>query len=106
MPAINVHYSTCMFSFELACIFISSNHQNEGVFAYISIKDSHANIFEHVEGSIISFPSTGMVEYGFSAVVDVFSRKRNKLDPNSRGTARLRLNNFIKIDCDILCQRH
>ena len=48
----------------------------EGVFADISIKDSHPNIFRHGEGSIISFPTTWMVESGFSAVVDVFSRKK------------------------------
>ena len=74
---------------------------NEDVFAYVSIKDSHPNIFKHVETSIVSCH----VESGFSAVVDVFCRKRNKLDPNGRGTIRLRLNNFIKIDY-ILCQGH
>ena len=44
------------------------------------------------------------VESGFSVVVDVFSRKINNLDHNSRGTIILiKLNNFIKIDYDILC---
>ena len=78
----------------------------EGDFAYMTTKVSHPHILKHVEASIISMPTTWMVESGFSAVVDVFSRKRNKLDPNSRGTIRLRLNNFIKIDYDILCQKH
>ena len=78
----------------------------EDVFAYISIKDSHPYIFKHVEASIIYFTTTWIVESGFSAVVDVFSRKRNQVDPISRGTIRLRLNNFIKIDYDILCQKH
>ena len=77
----------------------------EGVLAYISIKDSHPNISKHVEAGIISFPTIWMVESGISAVVNVFSGKRNKLNPNDRGTVRLRLNNFIKIDCDILFQK-
>ena len=48
-----------------------------------------------------------MVEFfGFSVVVDVFSRKRNELDPNSKAAIRLRLDNFIKIDYDILCRKH
>ena len=47
-----------------------------------------------------------MVESGFSAIVDVFCRKRNKLDLNGRGTIRLRLNDFIKIDYDILNEKH
>ena len=68
----------------------------EGVFADISIKDSHQGISKHVEASIISFPTTWMVKSGFSADVDVFRRKRNKLDPNSRRTITLRLNNFTK----------
>ena len=80
--------------------------EKEGVFAYISIKDSHPSVFQHVEASIISFPTTWMVESGFSAVVVVFSRKRNKLHPDSRATIGLRLNNFINIDHNILCQKH
>ena len=76
----------------------------EGDFAHILMKDSHPNILKHVEASIVSYPTTWMVESLSSAVVDVFSRK--KKDPNSRGTIRLRLNNFIKIDYDISCQNH
>ena len=78
----------------------------EGVFALMSIKDSRPNNIKHVEASIIFFHDTWMVESGFSAAVDVLSRKRNKLDLNSRGSIRLRLNSFIKIDYDILCQKH
>ena len=78
----------------------------EGVFAYILIKDLHSNVFRQVEASIIALPTTWMVESAFSAVVDIFSEKRNKLDINSRGTIRLRLNNFVKIDFDFLCQKH
>ncbi|XP_052824628.1 uncharacterized protein LOC128248113 [Octopus bimaculoides] len=80
--------------------------EKEGVFAYILIKESHPNIFRHVEASIISFPTIWMVESAFSAVVDILSRKGNKLDVNSRVTIRLRLNEFIKIDYDIFCQKH
>ena len=78
----------------------------EGVIAYILIKNLHPNVFQQVEASIIAFPTTWMVESAFSAVLDVFSKKRNKLDINRRGTVRLRLNGFIKIDFDSLCQKH
>ena len=76
----------------------------EDILAYISIKDS--NISKHVGANIISFPTTWMVESGFSAVVDVLSRKINKKDPDGGGNIRLRLNNVIKIDYDMLCQKH
>ena len=78
----------------------------EGVFAYILIKNLHPNVFQQVAASIIAFPTTWMVESVFSAILDVFSKKRNKLDINSRGTIRLRLNGFVKIDFDSLCQKH
>ena len=39
----------------------------EGVFAHVSRKDSHANILQHVEASIISFPTTWMMESGLPA---------------------------------------
>ena len=77
----------------------------ERVFAYILIKDLHPNVFQQ-EASIIAFPTTWMVKSAFSTVLDVFSKKRNRLDINSRGTIRLRLNNFVKIDFDSLCQKH
>ena len=64
----------------------------EWVFAYISMKDLHPNVFQQVEASIPyymdAFPITWMVESAFSAVLDVFSKKRNKLDINSRGTIK------------------
>ena len=50
--------------------------------------------------------TTWMVESAFSAVLDVSSKKRNKLDINSRGTIKLRLNDFVNIDFDSLCQKH
>ena len=48
----------------------------EGVFAYISIKGLHPNVFQQVEASIIAFPTNWMVESAFSAVLDVFSKKK------------------------------
>ena len=55
----------------------------EGVLACILIKNSHPDVFLHVEASIISLPTTWMVESGFSAIVDVFSREINKLHSNT-----------------------
>ena len=78
----------------------------EDVCAYTLIKDLHPNVFPLVEASIIAFPTTEIVESAFSAVVDVFGKKRIKLDINSRGIIRLRLNNFVKIDFDSLRQKH
>ena len=72
---------------------------DKGDFAYISIKNSHPNVFHHVEANIISFPTTLTVEPGSSAVEDVRSKKKNL---NRREAIRLRPNDS-KIDFDILC---
>ena len=45
------------------------------------------------------FPYQMVGGSGFLAVVDVFSRKRNKLDLSSRGSIRLRVNDFKKLLC-------
>ena len=85
---------------------LSGRVNKEVVFAYILIKDLQPNVFQQVEASIIVFPSTWVVESAFSTVLGNFSKKRNKLDINSRGTIRLKLNYFVKIDFDSLCQKH
>ena len=45
---------------------------------YILIRDFHPNVFQQVEASVITFPSTWMVESAFSAVLDVFSKKKKQ----------------------------
>ena len=51
----------------------------EGVFAYILIKNLHPNVFQQVAASIIAFPTTWMVESVFSAILDVFSKKKKQI---------------------------
>ncbi|OAF64889.1 hypothetical protein A3Q56_07400 [Intoshia linei] len=55
---------------------------------------------------IIAFSTTWLVEAGFSAVVDIFSKNRSKLDVNNRGIMQLRLYKLIEIDYDSLCNKH
>ncbi|OAF64879.1 hypothetical protein A3Q56_07412, partial [Intoshia linei] len=65
--------------------------EKKGVFGYMGIQESNPIVFDNVQPSVIDFPTTWLVEVGFSAVVDIFS-KRLKLDVNNRGIMRLRLN--------------
>ncbi|OAF68112.1 hypothetical protein A3Q56_04160 [Intoshia linei] len=80
--------------------------EKEGVFGFMGIQESNLIVFDNVQSSIIAFPTTWLVETGFSAVVDIFSKKRSKLDVNNRGIMRLRLNKLIEIDYDSLCNIH
>ena len=43
------------------------------VFAHILLKNSHPNLFQQLEASIIVFLTRWIVESSFSAVLDVFS---------------------------------
>ncbi|OAF69434.1 hypothetical protein A3Q56_02818 [Intoshia linei] len=72
----------------------------------MGIQELNPIVFDNVQPSIIAFPTTWLVEAGFSAVVDIFSKKRSKLDLNKRGIMRLRLNKIIEIDYDSLCNKH
>ena len=55
--------------------------EKEGVFGYIEVMESNPIVFKSVESSIIALPTTWLVEAGFSAVLDVFSKKRSKNSP-------------------------
>ena len=66
----------------------------EGVFAYILIKDLHRNVFRHVEASIIAFPTTWMVESAFSAVVDVFSKKKKQIGYKQQRNYQIKTEQF------------
>ena len=85
---------------------LSRRVQDEGVFGYIEIKSTNPQIYDLVEPSILSFPTTWLVEAGFSAVADIFTKKRNKLDVNERGTLRLKLNKTFVIDYQELTKKH
>ncbi|OAF69932.1 hypothetical protein A3Q56_02291 [Intoshia linei] len=71
----------------------------------MGIQELNPIVFDNVQPSIIAFPTTWLVNAGFSAVVDIFS-KRSKLDVKNRGIMRLRLNKLIEIDYNSLCNKH
>ena len=75
----------------------------EGIYAYILIKNSHPNVFQELETSIIVFPTRGICAFSCTGCIQL---KISKLDINSRGTIRLRFNDFVKTHFDFLCQKH
>ncbi|OAF67855.1 hypothetical protein A3Q56_04404 [Intoshia linei] len=54
----------------------------------MGIQESNPIVFDYVQPSIIAFPTTWLVQAGFSALVDIFSKKRSELDVNNRGIMR------------------
>ena len=78
----------------------------EGVFAYILIKDLHPNVFRQVEASIIAFPTPWMVESAFSAVVDVFSKKKKQIGYKQQRNYQIKTEQICRNNFDFLCQKH
>jgi hypothetical protein len=65
----------------------------------------YPNITSHARNLLLPFPSSYLVECGFSAVSDLLVKKRNRLDITNRGDLRLKL---TKLDPNIkiLCGKH
>ncbi len=78
----------------------------EGINGYLNIIDTHSGVFAIFDPFIISFPTTWLVEAGFSVVLYVFSNRRSSLDINKRGNIRIKLNFSIEIKYDELCASH
>ena len=54
---------------------------------------------------LLPFPSSYLVECGFSAVNDLLPKKRNRLDITKRGNLRLKLTKFRPL-IKFICSRH
>ena len=74
-------------------------------FGYIEIRSWNPNIYELVESSIISFPTTWLEEASFSAVFDIFTKKWNKLHLNEKAVLRSKLNKTFTFDYLSLCNK-
>lgn len=73
--------------------------------AWVKLMESYPKLWEMVESLLISFPSTYLVEKGFSSVVQLLTKQRNKLDVCTKGDLRLHLTN-IQPDIQALTAVH
>ena len=71
--------------------------------AYILTK--YPLLWQRVKLLIIAFPTSYLVEMGFSKVNNLLTNKRNKLNVTSGGDLRLALTKF-KPDVENLCRQH
>ena len=73
--------------------------------AWVNLIDTYPQLWGKTEPLRISFPSTCLVEKGFSSVVQLLTKQRNKLDICLKGDLRLNLPN-IKPDIQALTEIH
>ena len=82
---------------------IFMKRQKDNIFAFIEIMDKYPKLFQIIEKYIISFPSTWLVKAAFSAVTQIFTKSRNRLQIDKRGDLHLKLNSHFNVDIDKLC---
>ena len=80
--------------------------ESEGLIGWLKVKSSHPLLFEKVIPYLLGFPTTWLIEAGFSAANDVLTKKRNLLQIKQRGDIRLKLNQGLNVELDKLIRGH
>ena len=85
---------------------IMAELRRHGIRGWLKVQQLHPLLFSRVEPLLLSFPTTWLVEAGFSAVNKILTKKRNALDIEKRGDLRLKLNASILVNIDKLVAKH
>ena len=83
-----------------------ANIERNGLIGWLSVGSFYPLLFEKVIPFLLGFPTTWLVEAGFSAVNDLLTKKRSQLQIEKRGELRLRLNQGLAVQLDKLIKRH
>ena len=78
------------------------NTEKNGLIEWLSVRSFYPLLFEKVVPFLLGFPTTWLVEAGFSAVNDLLTKKRHQLQIEKRGDLRLRLNQGLAVQLDKL----
>lgn len=68
-------------------------------------QNKYPQLWQQIKLLLLSFPSSYLVEKGFSVVMQLLTKQRNRLQISERGDLRLRLSN-IEPDIDELANNH
>ena len=85
---------------------LMANIERNGLIGWLSVGSFYPLLFEKVIPFLLGFPTTWLVEAGFSAVNDLLTKKRSQLQIEKRGELRLRLNQGLAVQLDKLIKRH
>ena len=83
-----------------------ANIERSRLIGWLSVGSFYPLLFENVVLFLHGFPTTWLVEAGFSAVNDLLTKKRHQLQIEKRGDLRLRLNQGLAVQLDKLINRH
>ena len=77
------------------------NIERNGLIGWLSVGSFYPLLFEKVVPFLLGFPTTWLVEAGFSAVNDLLTKKRHQLQIKKRGD--LRPVSTTSVEKSILC---
>jgi hypothetical protein len=60
----------------------------------VEIREKYPLLSEKARNLLLPFPTSYLVECGFSAVIDLLTKKRNRLEICERGDLRMKLTNL------------
>jgi hypothetical protein len=86
-------------------VVTSQFSENQYDVLWYSLSDRYPVLWASVNFFVLSFPASYLVEKGFSAVVDLLTKKRNRLNIIERGDLRLYITNF-KPNVQALAAKH
>ena len=86
--------------------FFKNKLASIGIYAWLHTTTLAPNLFKVALPYFLSFPTTWLAEIGFSHVVHILSKKRNRLDIEHRGLLRLNLNQSLIVAIDELVKNH
>ena len=69
---------------------LMANFKRNGLMGWLRVGLFYPLLFEKVVAFLLGFPTTWLVEAGFSAVKDLLTKKRHQLQIQKRGDLRLR----------------
>lgn len=78
----------------------------ESFWAKVSNSPQYSNIWEQVKLLFVAFPSSYLVERGFSAVLALKTKQRNRLNVESQGDLRLYLSSGLQPRVKALAAQH
>ena len=85
---------------------LMANIKRNGLIGWLSVGSYFPLLFEKVVLFFLGFPTTWLVEAGFSAVNDLLTKKCHQLQIEKRGDLRLRLNQGLAVQLDKLINSH
>jgi hypothetical protein len=98
-------YELAELSVDIAAIAVFESRSLSDFWYNVNTRDKYRKLAAAAEPFLLVFPSSCMMEAGFSHVDEILSKQRNRLNLEERGDLRLKLTN-IQPNANALVRAH